>query len=81
MIFLKLIVGWFGGYDDDCKWFQWIDNKWTSREKKLCGVLLDKLKCNMTETDENERLLQEQVRALEEKALRRKKNIDVPGRP
>ena len=75
MIFLRLIVGWFGGQDDNCKWFQWIDDERTSREKILCGALLDKLKCNTTEIDEKERLFQKQVRALEEKALRRKEKI------
>lgn len=37
--------------------------------------MLDKLNCNTTEANEKETLLQEQIRALEEKALRRKKNI------
>ena len=75
MVFLKLIIGWFGGQDDDCKWFQWIDDERTSREKKLCGPLLDKLKRNITKANEKKRLLQKQVRALEEKGLRRKKKI------
>ncbi|XP_052208666.1 uncharacterized protein LOC127812293 [Diospyros lotus] len=61
--------------DDDCKWFQWIDDERTSREKALCGVLLDILDRNKIEKEANERLLQEQVRAFEEKALRRKQKI------
>ena len=59
-----MIVGWFDGQDDDCKWFQWIDNECTSREKMLCGVLLDKVTA-----------LQEQVKIFEENALRRKEKL------
>ena len=36
---------------------------------------MDKLKCNIEEIVENERLLQEQVRVFEEKTLRRKEKI------
>jgi len=36
---------------------------------------LDKLKCNIEEIVENERLLKEQVRVFEEKTLRRKEKI------
>ena len=64
MVFLKLIVGWFGGQDDDYIWFQWIDDERTAREKILCGVLLDK-----------GTVLQEQVKIFEEKALRRKEKL------
>jgi len=70
-----LIVGWFCGQDDDCKWFQWIDDERTSREKALCGFLLDKLKRNATEMVEKERILQEHARVFEEKAFRRKEKI------
>ena len=64
LIWIKLIVGWFGGQDDDCRWFQWIDDERTSREKILCGVLLDKVTA-----------LQEQVKIFEKNALRRKKKL------
>ena len=36
---------------------------------------MDKLKCNIEEIVENERLLKEQVRVFEEKTLRRKEKI------
>ena len=61
---MKLIIWWFGGQDDDCRWFQWIDDERTAHEKILCGVLLDK-----------GTVLQEQVKIFEEKALRRKEKL------
>ena len=70
-----MIVGWFFVQDDDCKWFQWIDDERTAREKVLCGVLLDKLKRNTTEMVEKERVLQEHAMIFEEKAIRRKVKI------